>query len=300
MNFAYNPYMLLPLFAMLMALFLAYRGLRYRATAMGKTYLVLMAALAWWSFAVMMEHFSLALSAKIFWIQMSYFGITVMPVAWLIFTLLYSKRERWLTRRNLAILFILPVITLIMVWTNSTFHLMWKDIWLNTSFSPPVDAVTHNWWFWIHSVYSYSLLVLGNFCLLDLFRKSHGIYRKQAGILLLAAFVPWIANALYIVGIKPFTVVDPTPLAFAVTGLAFLWGLSRLQLLDIIMPIAHDAILKSMADGVIILDTQQRVIELNPAAQNIIGGNRTDVIGQQYNLGIARTTRLAGTETRHG
>src|SRR5208283_5199903 len=113
MNFAYNPYMLLPIFAMLTALFLAYRGLRYRSTAMGKTYLVLMSALAWWSFAVAMEHFSLALSAKIFWIQMSYFGITVIPVAWLIFTLLYSNRERWLTRRNLAILFILPLITLI-------------------------------------------------------------------------------------------------------------------------------------------------------------------------------------------
>ena len=52
MHFAYNPYMLLPLFAMVMALFLAYRGLRYRSTVMGKTYLMLMLALAWWSFAV--------------------------------------------------------------------------------------------------------------------------------------------------------------------------------------------------------------------------------------------------------
>ena len=283
MNFAYNPYMLLPLFTLVMALFLAYRGLRFRTTAMGKTYLVLMLALAWWSFAVTLEHFSLDLSAKIFWIQMSYFGITVMPVVWLIFTLLYTKREKWITWRNLAILFILPVITLVMVWTNGVFHLMWKDIWLNTSFSPPVDAVTHNWWFWIHSLYSYSLLLLGNIFLLDFYRKSRGIYRKQAGILLIAAFVPWVANILYIAGIKPFTVIDPTPLAFAVTGLAFLWGLSRLQLLDIIMPIAHDAILQSMADGVIILDIQQRVVEINPAAQNIIGGNRSEIIGRQYN-----------------
>jgi len=221
MNFAYNPYMLLPLFTLVMALFLAYRGLRYRTTAMGKTYLVLMLALAWWSFAVTLEHFSLDLSAKIFWIQMSYFGITVMPVVWLIFTLLYTKREKWITWRNLAILFILPAITLVMVWTNGALHLMWKDIWLNTSFSPPVDAVTHNWWFWIHSLYSYSLLLLGNIFLLDFYRKSRGIYRKQAGILLLAAFVPWVANILYIAGIKPFTVIDPTPLAFAVTGLLF-------------------------------------------------------------------------------
>jgi PAS domain S-box-containing protein len=95
--------------------------------------------------------------------------------------------------------------------------------------------------------------------------------------------VPWVANFLYIIGIKPFSTIDPTPLAFAITGIAFFWGLSRLQLLDIIMPIAHDAILQSMADGIIILDTHQRVIEINPAAQNIIGGNRSEIIGRQYN-----------------
>ena len=100
--------------------------------------------------------------------------------------------------------------------------------------------------------------------------------------MLLAALIPWIGNILFLTGIKPFSTVDPTPLAFAITGVAFFWGLSRLQLLDIVMPVAHDAILKSMADGVIILDTQQRVIELNPAAQIIIGLKKSDVIGQMY------------------
>ena len=69
------------------------------------------------------------------------------------------------------------------------------------------------------------------------------------------------------------------------------------------MPIAHDAILKSMADGVIILDTQQRVVEINPAAQNIIGGNRSEILGRQYNqvlpgqLGLLELKRgMGGTE----
>jgi PAS domain S-box-containing protein len=88
---------------------------------------------------------------------------------------------------------------------------------------------------------------------------------------------------LFILGIDPFTIVDPTPLAFAITGIAFFWGLSRLQLLDIIMPVAHDAILQSMSDGVIILDVQQRIIELNPSASNIVGLKKSEAIGQVYN-----------------
>jgi hypothetical protein len=69
MHLVYNSYSLLPLFAGLMALFLGYRGWRYRTTRLGKAFLVLMLALAWWSFAVVLEDLSLDLSAKIFWIK---------------------------------------------------------------------------------------------------------------------------------------------------------------------------------------------------------------------------------------
>jgi len=163
MHLVYNPYMLLPLFAMLMAVFLWIRGWRYHSSRMGKTYLVLMGVLAWWSLSVVMEHWNQGLAPKIFWIKMSYFGIVCLPVAWLIFTAQYTGREKWLTVRNVSLLFIVPLITLIMVWTNSMFHLMWKDMWLDTSINPPVDAVTHNLWFWAHSAYSYSLLLIGTY-----------------------------------------------------------------------------------------------------------------------------------------
>jgi PAS domain S-box-containing protein len=280
MQIGYSPYMLLPLFAMLMALLLVYRGWRYRGEPLGKTFLVLLSALAWWSLTVVLEHVSLDLTAKSFWMKMSYWGITLVPLAWLVFALQYTHRAKWITRRNLAILLVIPAVTLILVWTSGT-HLMWKDIWLDTSLSPPVDAVTHGIWFWVFATYSYSLLALGTLCLAGLFRRSSGVYRKQVGTLLSATLIPWVGNLLFISGIAPFTVVDPTPLAFAITGMAFYWGMSRLMLLDI-MPIAHEAVLRSIGDGVIVMDVRRRVIELNRAAQNMIGRQRAEVIGQPY------------------
>ena len=182
--------MLLPLFSMLMAIYLGHRGWRYHSTSIGKIYLVLMAALAWWSFAAVMEHFIQGLSAKIFWIKMSYFGITLIPVAWLIFTLLYTKREKWLTRRNLAILFIVPVITLIMVWTNNTFHLMWKDIWLETSISPPGRCCYTQ-----HMVLgSFCLLIFITFCWYSIpsrfIQKIKGYLPKTSGNLIISSTCP--------------------------------------------------------------------------------------------------------------
>lgn len=274
---------MLPLIALFTALVLAVRAWRSRTRPLGVTFLVLMLALAEWSLAAVMEYTSFELPAKVFWMKMTYPGVTAIPIAWLVFTLQYTDREKWLTRRNVAILTILPVITLVMVWTDDIHHLMWKDIWLDTSLYPPVDAVTHNTWFWVYATYAYSLLLLGTLCLFSLFQRSSGIYRKQVGIMLFAALVPWVGNFLFIAGIRPFTVVDPTPLSFAITGVAFFWGLSRLQLLDI-MPVAHEAIFGSMVDGVIVLDTRHRIVDLNPAAQHIVARERPDAIGQPYSL----------------
>ena len=283
MQLTYQTYVLLPLIALFIALVLAIRVWRYRTRPITTTFLVLMLILVWWSLTVVMEHTSLGLPTKIFWVKMSYLGIPILPIAWLVFTLQYTDREKWLTRRNLTMLSILPVITLIMVWTNDIHHLMWKDIWLDTSVSPPVDVAIHNTWFWIYAIYAYSLLLLGTLCLFGAFLHSSGIHRRQAGTMLFAALVPWVGNFLFISGIKPFSKVDPTPLAFAITGVAFSWGLSRFQLLDI-LPIAHETIFKSMVDGVIVLDRQHRIMELNPVAQHVIKHTRSDAIGQPLSL----------------
>jgi PAS domain S-box-containing protein len=283
MQFVNNSLISLPLAALFIALFLMISIRRYRTKPIATTFLALMSALAWWSLTVVLEHASSGLPDKVFWVKMSYFGIVTLPPAWVIFTLQYANREKWVTRRNLAILTIMPVITLVMVWTNDIYHLMWKDIWLDTSLSLPVDAVTHNIGFWVQATYAYLLLLLGTLILLGMFLRSSGIYRKQVGTMLLAAMVPWVGNFLFIAGVGPFSVVDPTPLAFTITGIAFLWGLSHFQILDI-LPIAHEAIFRNMTDGVIVVDEENRITDINPAAERILGLKRVDTIGRPYSL----------------
>jgi len=97
--------------------------------------------------------------------------------------------------------------------------------------------------------------------------------------MLIGSFVPWVGNILYIAGIGPFAKLDPTPLAFAITGSVFFWGLPRLQLFDI-MPVAYEAIFKSMDDGVIVLDNSLRITELNPIIELIFNLKRSNTIGQ--------------------
>jgi PAS domain S-box-containing protein len=271
------------IFLLVLSLFIAlavlFRARRYRPRPIVTSFLWLMAVIAWWLLSAIIENMSTNVSLSIFWMKMCYLGITTLPVIWFVFTLQYSDRGKWLTRPGLALLFILPAVTLIMVWTNDIYHMMWKSIVVDTSFYPPVKTVIYNTWFWVHAIYSYVLLLAGTINLSGLFFKTSGIFRKQTGILLLASFTPWAANLLFITGIGPSFSIDPTPMAFVVTGASIFWGLSRTQLLHI-MPIAYEAIFRSMADGVIIIDKQNFIVETNPATQRILKLNKSEIIGK--------------------
>jgi PAS domain S-box-containing protein len=73
--------------------------------------------------------------------------------------------------------------------------------------------------------------------------------------------------------------LDLTPFAFTVAGLAVAWALFRYRLLDV-MPVARRAVVDGMSDGVIVLDVQGRVLDLNPVAQQIVGARVSDVLGR--------------------
>jgi PAS domain S-box-containing protein len=83
------------------------------------------------------------------------------------------------------------------------------------------------------------------------------------------------------VGIVPVRLLDPTPYAFVLTGLAWAWGLFRHRLLTIV-PIARDTVIESMRDGVLVLDLHHRIVDVNPALTRIIDRDPSDVVGRTY------------------
>jgi PAS domain S-box-containing protein len=103
---------------------------------------------------------------------------------------------------------------------------------------------------------------------------------------------PLTANALSIFNLIPLQGIDLTPFAFVITGLAMAWGLFRYQLLDVV-PVARDTIIENMRDSVIVLDAQKRIVDLNPAAQKLLGRPASQVIGHSSREVLAAWPALA-------
>jgi PAS domain S-box-containing protein len=215
----------------------------------------------------------------LFWIKIEYLGIATLPGIWIAFTLQFAGHETWLTWRRVALLFVVPAITLVINWTNEFHYWHYRSVAVNTSSPFPLLAIVRGPWYWTHIAYFYLMVLAGTILLWQMFRRSAGLYRRQAGFILIGALAPWAVNIAYMAGLRPFTYLDLTPFAFTVTGLAVAWGLFRYRLLDIV-PVARDKVLESMSDGVLVLDMQARIVDANPTALQLVGRSSGEVIGQ--------------------
>ena len=236
---------------------------------------LLCAAVAEWSFGYVLELAAATISLMTFWAQVEYIGITATPVAWALYALHYTGREKWLTRRNYLLFSIIPILTVLLVFTNSWHHLIWQNINKGSLGHLVTFEPDYGWWFWIHTAYSYGCIILGSVIMLQAFWETEGSYRSQAGILLFSALSPWISNILFLAGVVSF---DLTPLAFAINGAAFLWGVQRWQLFKI-APIARRVAVDNMVDGLLVLDLENHVVDINPAAAALLDMPGEKIIG---------------------
>ncbi len=260
---------------------------------------LLMSAVIWWIVFYGLEIVGSTDAFKLFCYRVKFLAIVFIPVIWMLFGAQYTGRTQWMTSRRIALLCILPCVTTVLIWTNQLHGLMWSYLGVADIGGVSVASSTTGTWFWVHSFYSYVLIMTASYFLFRQFAGSPGLYRRQLIALLASVIAPMVANAVTIFGNQP---IDYTPFAFAITGLSLTWGLLRFQLLDLV-PIARNLVVDSMTDGVIVLDAQGRIVDLNPVAKQIISRTTPDALGKPLvqviakldaKLDLARWTATSG------
>ncbi len=232
-------------------------------------FVLLMLSLATWSFASVFEAGAMTANGKIFWSQWQYFGITTVSPLWLLFAGEYTGKSEFLTKKTLWLIWVIPLATLLLVFTNELHHLIWTNVTVTLD-ALHLGYYTHGIAFYVHMVFSYVCLLLGTIWLVKNFLTGQKSRRFQSMIFIIGVVISWAANILYIMGLIPIPGLDITPLSFSFVALIMSWGISRYKLFDL-LPIARNTLLSSMVEGMIVIDPNDIVLEINPAALDIIG-----------------------------
>jgi PAS domain S-box-containing protein len=242
-------------------------------------FVTLMTAILSWIICYILELTVVDLPEKNVATVLEYVGITIAPAAWLAFSIEYTGFSKWLTRRTVLLFAVEPLVVVLLAATNETHHLLWKSVSIEMVNGLTFFVNTKGWLFWVHAVYSYGLMLAATLLLVRAIVRYPDAYRGQVILLIVAVIPPWIANGLYLVGLDILKPLDPTPVAFTLTGLFFGWNLLRYRLLDIV-PVARDAVIESMKDAMIVVDRLNRIVDINPAALRLLNRpNRTEAIG---------------------
>ena len=242
----------------------------------------MLAGQVWWSVFFVFELRAPTLARKVFYSNVQWVGVVVIPVAWLLFALEYTGRDRYLRRRYVALLSVVPAVTVLLALTGDPYGLLYIETSLVSEEGTAALRRVGGPWFWVATGYTYLLGLFGSIPLLGLVRSDALPFRGQSLALLVGTLAPWAGNALFLVGAVPMDGIDPTPVLFAVSGVAYLGAITRFRLLGTSPSPKHRAgrlVFERMRDGAVVVDRHDRVVDMNDRAAAVLDVDPSAALG---------------------
>jgi PAS domain S-box-containing protein len=190
-------------------------------------------------------------------------GATLVTFGWL-FTIGEHTETLALTRRLFTVVGGYIAVVQALVLTNP-YHQLFIYPGFKLRADPLLDLPIQLNFLHILTLYAFGLV--GCVVLVSDILQSSGTRRKQSGALLLSLLPPLLLNVLFAADV---TAANLTPLGFVLTTLGVGWAVLRADFLDLV-PVGRARALQNMNDPVVTIDTEGRVIDANPAAQELAG-----------------------------
>jgi len=265
----------------LLALFLAVLLRRKHAAAGRNSMMWMLVMLAIWALSYAMITISPSLEDKILWLKLENIGILTVPAFWMIFTLQYTGLDKWLNKFTGGLFFIIPIISLALLFNPNWFHYFYSSVHTVTESGGPL-VIVRGPWYYAPLFQAYILNMTGMGLLIWRFIQFRDVFRRQAVILIGAVLIPLLVNVFYQLAprlIPDFSIsIDLTPISFTVTAFLLSAGIFGLRLFDLV-PIARHTVLEHIPEMVFVIDAQDRVLDANSVAQKMLGKPLDEIVG---------------------
>ena len=213
-------------------------------------------------------------------------GATLTPPSFFLFVLRHTSQGNWLRGRRLLLTFAPTLFLLVLVLP------LRLDQWaLAVLSNPALPNPAYPLMLATNLFYGFA----GAAVLARAYIDSVGPYRRSGAILVAAALLPILATLFSVVfGLDLLPGLDVPLLAVGLAAALFAWTVFRMRLLSF-LPLAYPVLLHTLRDGVALLDVEEEVLLLNPAARHILGAPDTGALDVKFTtlLGLWSPAALA-------
>ena len=206
----------------------------------------------------------------VFFEKIACIGVAFSPVIFLLMSIIFAKTKitfKW----PYALLFVIPIITIIITFTNDYNHLMFKN------YSIYSTEMEYGSYFPIHSLYTYLLFGIGLVIFLRYSIKNSGFFSKQSILIIIGTLIPFVANVIGMLNIIPLTTYS-TPITFTFMILLYAVAIFKFDFMKV-TPIALQKIVDRISDGYIVLDTEDIIIDFNKTFLHMFGFSANELRG---------------------
>ncbi|GEM_PF-651030 len=278
----YILYLITVLLSIVVTVGLALYGWRQRPAPAAQEFSILMGVVSAVSLASILGMISPTPDLAHLLLRVGFAPSAALPLAWLMFVLEYTGHSRWLTSRRMLFMALVAGAAFLIGLTNPLHHLMWRSVSFGEVGALLVVVARPGVLMWAYGAFAYLVFLSGVGVIMFNITRSNRLYRQQSWVMFLAAAAPMAANLVYAAGLLPQIPIDFTPFGFLLSGIACMWGLFRYRLFDLV-PVGRDAMIERMSDGMLLVDRQGRIMDLNPAAAHLVGQPAEKVIGRPLN-----------------
>ena len=217
-----------------------------------------------------MEFLAVDFETKILWYDVEYLWLTPGTTAMTCFILEYTWPGRWVTRRTIALLSVVPLLGLVLTSSNEFHHLLFRGYEFTGDVAPLYGPIG-----WAFVVYNLGLRVVSITALVWLLVRSPQ-HRWPAVLILVAETVfgvvlvldPFIEESWFFY--VPEKIIPVVACAIALFGY---------RIFDPI-PLARQTVIEQLQAGMLVLDLEGRVVSLNPAAERILNAPAKQIEGK--------------------
>ncbi|MBL8080700.1 MAG: diguanylate cyclase [Anaerolineales bacterium] len=271
----YTPFIWFPLTSAIISGIVAYYMRGFQDVPSVKPFIRVMWLGASWAFLYALDASTSSIPLKTFIVNVTYIPALLTSIAWFVTALDYTGHAGWLTRQRLIALLILPALFVIAAFT-SHHHMLWRyDYQLIWPGPVPTQIASKGIVYWIYFAYMLAMVAATVIVLLSSF-QNRNLYPHNTILLIIGLLIPSITGTLFVFGFLPVRGFDWTSTSFIFQTALYIWAILRGHLFNII-PIARAIVMEDMDDMVIVTNLRGYIVDLNRAAQSMLGLSPTTI-----------------------
>lgn len=278
MPYQFHPYSIPLGLAFVTASILAIILFRHRNANGAKSLFWCVIGLVFWAGIYAIHWGYTSLSPVLLLLNITYIGVYITSVSFLLFAFEYTHQHKHLNIKYIILLSIIPLIALMLAFTNK-----WHFIFYNKL------EITENHGYyelkWDRGIGYYLFIIFYNFILsvyaiyifIKAFKNAHKLFRNQIITILTGIAIFWIFIAFSLSKYNPYPNLDLSPFAIAIECGIFAYAIIHYKLFDLV-PVARSLLVESMSDSVLVIDKNNRILDINPQAKLVIHSFHSGII----------------------